>query len=158
MKKLTLFALALAISVSTYLYAADNVGQSSGVSRTLSPSRWQVAKTGAELNVNSTTGTTNVVTAASALIGKIVFVPGAVTDVIKIYSATTGAGASVSTLIFEATANSPTLGNSPTTSVGVPLIYDLTPGWSATNGITVISTRVNTSSGSKAYIGWDFAQ
>lgn len=147
----------MGICAVAYLNAADNVALGSGVSRSYSPSRWQVAKTGNEVNSGST-ATTNVITTVSAELGKIVFIPGVITDVVKIYSAQTGAGASASNLVMEMAANSPTMGNSPVLALGTPLLYDLTPGWGCTNGIVVISTRASISTALKSYIGWDSAR
>lgn len=152
MKKLYIGLLVAAVGAFT-LYGADSIGTDSGVTRTYSPSRWNVAKTGNEV-MSGSTATTNVITTVNAMLGKIVFVPSAVTDAVKIYTARTGAGASASNLIMEYAANSPTMGNSPTLALGTPIVYDLTPGWSATNGIVVISTRVSISTALKSYIGW----
>lgn len=120
-------------------------------------SRWSVVKVGAEANSGSLS-TTNVVQASPGIVGKIVFVPGAISDTLKVYNATAGSGTSASALTFEGQPNSPTMANSPTVgfTAGAPIIYDLLPGWNHTSGIVTIITRTgNTATGSKAYIGYD---
>jgi hypothetical protein len=129
-------------------------GGTGTASQTYQVSRFSVAKVGAEANTPGSS-ITNVVQSTSGIVGKIVFVPGTVTDTLTVYNATAGSGTSVSTKVFECQANSPVNGNSPVTPLGVPAVYDLLPGWTCSSGIVTIITRPNTAAGAKAYISYD---
>lgn len=127
-----------------------------GATRTYDVSRWFVAKVGADANTPWGQNTfTNVVRSTAGEIGKVVFVPGAIADSIKIYNASSAANANVTNLVFETAANTPAFGNTPTLSLGQAQIYDLLPGWTCTNGVVTIVTRANTPTATKAYISHD---
>lgn len=153
-----ILALTVIVAISAQLYG--RVDNPEGSVRNTSNSRFSTTAVG---NVSPTFTTslsiTNVVLATPGIIGKIVFVPGAVGDTLKIYNSTTGAGASASTLLFESSAASPTMANSPTLQVlGAPVIYDLMPGWTFSTGITVITARTASTTLNHAFINWDTPQ
>jgi hypothetical protein len=161
-KKLILCLAAASMVLSFSAKGSDVVDVSSEAYRSQSTvpySRWSIIKVGAEANTPwGTTSITNVVATTSSVVGRIFFVPGAVSDTFKMYNAATGATATTSTLVYETTANSPVMGNSPVQALGTPIAVDLLPGWSCTSGIVTILTRSVTTTGSKAYISYDQAR
>jgi hypothetical protein len=157
--KTFLIGLGVIVSGFAIVNAAVDVGiTSAGTSSQIyNTSRFSISKVGAEANSGSLS-TTNVVQTVPGIVGKIVFVPGAVADVLTVYNATAGSGCSASAEVFKAQANSPTMANSPTVgfTAGAPFVYDLMPGWTCSSGITTIITRSgNTSTSSKAFISYD---
>lgn len=159
LKVWVLGAVCATAAIASVVFASDNVSSENGVVRQLTLNRWSVAKVGSEAN-SGTLSTTNAVQTVPGMVGKVVFVPGAITDKLKIYNGDDGTEATDANLIFETgTANSPTIPSSTSAlmanSSTQAQVFDLTPGWSATDGIVTIITRTgNTSTQSKAYISY----
>lgn len=160
MKKIILLSL---LGIAAIAFAADNVASNAGVVRYMKSIRWTTSRVGAIANSGSL-NTTNVLSTASAVVGKVIFLPGALTDYVTVYNATSGAGCSNANKVFytQATAgyqgNSPTMGNSPTTlTLPFPYVFDL--DIPCTSGITVISTRVtSTPTANESIVLWDYVR
>lgn len=151
MKKITYLALAsISLIALIAVRASDHVGPEDGVVRHNNISRWTTSKIGPASSTLGVTTTTNILQTASAVVGKIIVVPGAVTDSMKIYNAATGAAATADKEIFKYTATSATL--------NMPQIYDVSPGLGAPNGVVVISTIVASSTTFTGYINTDTAR
>jgi len=156
MKKLLIPILVMAAVIAGY--SADNVDEGKGVSRQLRVSRWTTYKSGADANTPwATTTITNNVTAASGVLGRIMFVPGALTDTLAVYNASHGTNATTALKIFETVPNSPTMANSTTfqSTLGQPLIYTFDEGLPYTSGLVIMHTRAATTTGVKSYITYD---
>lgn len=169
MKLKLILAGVAAIAAGGLLYASDNVGDSSGTVRQWGPTRWSVTKTGyaaSSATINTTTTITNVVQATPGIVGKIVFTPQAMGDIVRVYNSITAGGCSESTLLFQGVAASQTTTSSTGTTtvasptLGAPVIYDLLPGLSATTGITVVHTRggATATTGPASFINYDITR
>lgn len=150
MKKFIYTALAsLVIGLGMYVQAADNVDPTtSGVSRQVEVTRWDTAAVGSEADSTAGLVITNVISANSAVVGKIVWVPTLSGDRLQIFNASSGATATAANRIFD----SPV---ALATATNVTVIYDLLPGLSGASGLTTIVTRADTNFTVKAYIMWD---
>lgn len=150
MKKIIIPLLVLTFGLFCYANANDNTGFDSGVSPNINLGRWQTTKFGPASSTMGVTAITNVISSTSALMGRLIVVPGAVTDVVEVHNSATAAAVSASTDIFKITATSQTLNS--------PVSYDFGTGSSGSSGLTVVYTISASSTTGRGYILWDKAK
>lgn len=147
MNKIKYLVLAILIGLNVRLWAAD---ADQGAVQNNAICRWQSNKVGPSSATVGILATSNVVQSTSAILGKIIIVPGATTDTVVIHNSATVAGVGPTTDLFKYTATSAV--------VGLPVVFDLLPGFSYTSGITIVSTIAASSTTLSVYVDTDKAQ
>lgn len=143
-KKILSLVLIATVAIVGVLFATDNVSLQSGVVRSMGVSRWATARVAT--TTTSLTSVTNIVATVPTVVNKLVIVPGSTNDAVYVYNSKTTAGCTAANEVYV---------NTAAKTVGLPVIYDLSPGLDCSTGLTVVTVPEQTNLVVRTFIEYD---